>query len=155
MGWVVYTSPDNNNQHNAQRDNAPQNISRIRDGSTNVMMLAEQAARPQRWILRQQVLPDQVSGTRGMWAGQTSVAWYTYSPDGTLNSNNNKTAGDALSGTVNIDNNQGMYSFHPAGVNLLMCDGSVRMAYPTLSGRTFGQLVTRDDGEVLGPDFDN
>ncbi|HVU87555.1 MAG TPA: DUF1559 domain-containing protein [Pirellulales bacterium] len=143
----LYVAPDNANQHNPTVDNSNSPLSKISDGTSNTMLLAEQAGRPQHYILGSLQATDQSSGSRGMWAGQTSCAWYIYSADATLNSNTNKTAGDALTCTINCDNNQGIYAFHPSGANMLFCDGSVRFINTSLSGRVFGQICLRDDGE--------
>jgi prepilin-type processing-associated H-X9-DG protein len=45
-----------------------------------------------------------------------------------------------------------MTSNHPGGVNVSMCDGSVRFLTATTSQVTLGWLLTRAGGEVL-PDF--
>jgi prepilin-type processing-associated H-X9-DG protein len=42
-----------------------------------------------------------------------------------------------------------MYSFHPGGVTILFCDGSVRFTAETLSPLAFGQIVTIDDGQTI------
>jgi prepilin-type N-terminal cleavage/methylation domain-containing protein/prepilin-type processing-associated H-X9-DG protein len=44
-------------------------------------------------------------------------------------------------------------SAHQRGVNLLMCDGSVRWVTYTISVSTWRALGTRAGGDLLGPDF--
>jgi prepilin-type N-terminal cleavage/methylation domain-containing protein len=44
-------------------------------------------------------------------------------------------------------------SAHPAGINAVMADGSVRLITYSISPTTFNSLGTRDGGEVLGSDF--
>jgi prepilin-type N-terminal cleavage/methylation domain-containing protein/prepilin-type processing-associated H-X9-DG protein len=44
-------------------------------------------------------------------------------------------------------------SAHPNGVNLLLCDGSVRYATNSVSLTTWRALGSRDGGEVVGSDF--
>jgi prepilin-type processing-associated H-X9-DG protein len=45
------------------------------------------------------------------------------------------------------------YSFHTGVCNVLMGDGSVRPVGAGISAATFAALITRDGGEVIGPDF--
>ena len=86
---------------------------------------------------------------RGSWAGWQSWAYYTYSDDGQYNSGSNPEKGDLLSCTMNRDNQHQMYSFHPGGVMILFCDGSVRFTAEALSPLAFGQIVTIDDGQTI------
>jgi prepilin-type N-terminal cleavage/methylation domain-containing protein/prepilin-type processing-associated H-X9-DG protein len=44
-------------------------------------------------------------------------------------------------------------SYHPGGVNVCLCDGSVRFVQDSISLTTWRALGTRNVGEVLGPDF--
>jgi prepilin-type processing-associated H-X9-DG protein len=50
---------------------------------------------------------------------------------------------------MNRDNQHQMYSFHPGGVMILFCDGSVRFTAEALSPLAFGQIVTIDDGQTI------
>jgi prepilin-type processing-associated H-X9-DG protein len=47
----------------------------------------------------------------------------------------------------------GANSAHPAGVNLLLCDGSVRFVRDSIRIVTWRALGTKDGGEVIGNDF--
>ena len=44
-------------------------------------------------------------------------------------------------------------SRHPNGVNLLLCDGSVRFVTNSISLTTWQAVATRSGGEEIGPDF--
>lgn len=50
--------------------------------------------------------------------------------------------------TINVSNSgDGLYSFHPGGVYLAMCDGSVRFSAATTTGEILGPLLTREEGD--------
>ena len=51
---------------------------------------------------------------------------------------------------ANTGNNTPLNSTHPGGVNMAMCDGSVRFVSETIQLYVLSRLVTRDDGQVLG-----
>ncbi len=51
---------------------------------------------------------------------------------------------------VNCNNDLGVYSFHPGGANVLLCDGSVRSVRESIDLFVFYALVTRSEGEVVG-----
>ncbi len=65
------------------------------------------------------------------------------------------TASNQPSGTacaINCNNSQGVFGFHPAGANVAMGDGSVRMFSQRMSVATLMHLVTRNGGEVISAD---
>lgn len=49
--------------------------------------------------------------------------------------------------------NQNATSYHSSGVNLLLCDGSVRYATDTISTASWRAVGTRDGGDLSGSDF--
>ena len=161
-GWGLSfpTFPDNSNQHQAlldsgpyfagmpANDRAPRKLAAIKDGLSNTLLLNETAGWPQHWVGRAPVA-DMAPSNRGSWAGWQSWAYYTYSDDGLFNSGSNPEKGDLLSCTMNRDNQHQMYSFHPGGVMILFCDGSVRFTAEALSPLAFGQIVTIDDGQTI------
>jgi prepilin-type processing-associated H-X9-DG protein len=49
----------------------------------------------------------------------------------------------------NMGNNTPLNSAHPGGVNLLLCDGSVRFVSETVPLDVVARLATRDDGQPL------
>lgn len=53
---------------------------------------------------------------------------------------------------VNCTNNGEPYSWHSGGVNVSLCDGSVRFISEGVTVRTFARLVTANAGETI-PDF--
>ena len=48
--------------------------------------------------------------------------------------------------TNNCGPNDEIFSFHPSGANVLLCDGSVRYVSESISGSVLRFLVTRDEG---------
>jgi prepilin-type processing-associated H-X9-DG protein len=52
---------------------------------------------------------------------------------------------------VNCNNNKGLYSFHPGGVNVVFADGAVHFVRETASIVTIAALATRNGGEVVSP----
>ncbi len=51
---------------------------------------------------------------------------------------------------ANTGNNTPLNSTHPGGVNMAMCDGSVRFVSETTELHVLSRLVTRDDEQMLG-----
>jgi prepilin-type processing-associated H-X9-DG protein len=45
-----------------------------------------------------------------------------------------------------------MYSLHPGGANVLLCDGSVRIIKQTIDLATWAALSSRSNGEVISAD---
>ena len=57
---------------------------------------------------------------------------------------------------INAANNFGLAaarSGHPGGVNLMLCDGSVRFVSNSVSLASWQAVATRDRGDMAGPDF--
>jgi prepilin-type processing-associated H-X9-DG protein len=50
---------------------------------------------------------------------------------------------------VNCTNDREVYGFHPAGANIVLADGSVRLLRAEIEIRVFAALVTRAGGEVV------
>ncbi|MDB4637369.1 DUF1559 domain-containing protein [Planctomycetaceae bacterium] len=61
------------------------------------------------------------------------------------------TTNDSLPGTGNNDGeNNGIYSAHTGGVQILLADGSVRFLSENISMLTLRRLATRNDGQPVG-----
>jgi prepilin-type N-terminal cleavage/methylation domain-containing protein/prepilin-type processing-associated H-X9-DG protein len=149
-GW---NQANDSNRNEAVDDDVYVRITQITDGLSNTALVFEEAGRPQDWQLGAEIGTTSALGgvsTRGTWAGYGSISIFTYSADASLNSSSNPTAGDLLSCIINCNNQQGVYSFHNSGANFLLGDGSVHFLATSISGRTMGQLLIRDDGEAIG-----
>ncbi|MGE3807690.1 MAG: DUF1559 domain-containing protein [Gemmataceae bacterium] len=115
-------------------------ISQIGDGTSNTLMISEDAGRPQNWI-KGAMQPGFVADGAG-WADPRS----TFRIRGT-GANGLFTGGYVCA--VNCNNDDEIYSFHPGGANGLFADGSVRFLFATMDLRTLAQLATRSNGEVI------
>jgi prepilin-type N-terminal cleavage/methylation domain-containing protein/prepilin-type processing-associated H-X9-DG protein len=117
-------------------------ISDIIDGTSNTILIAEIAARPN--LYRAGVaVPNgytYFSGAGG-WADATTgnAALYGSSSDGTTN------PGPC---GINCSNDYGLYSFHTAGANVVYCDGSVHFLPASTDINILAALITRAGGEV-------
>ncbi|MFO1093753.1 MAG: DUF1559 domain-containing protein [Planctomycetaceae bacterium] len=111
----------------------------ITDGATNTAIMWEIAARPQVWKLGKKV--DGATTTGGGWADIGNAEnWF---------------AGSSVDGSgaygpcaVNCTNEggHGVYSFHPGGVHVLLCDGSVHFLNQNADIGVFVNLVTYAGG---------
>src|SRR5262249_34956073 len=110
----------------------------ITDGTTQTLLIAECAGRPQLWQGRREVANIQLSG--GPWASRNLLFGRGATADGT-----------AFYGpcAVNCTNEREVYSFHTGGANVVFADGSVRFLKDDLGIRVFAALVTRAGGEVI------
>jgi uncharacterized protein DUF1559 len=57
---------------------------------------------------------------------------------------------EELSMRLNDGSGNGPSSFHPGGINVLICDGSTRFIADTIDPVTLENLFRRDDGNVIG-----
>jgi prepilin-type N-terminal cleavage/methylation domain-containing protein/prepilin-type processing-associated H-X9-DG protein len=117
-------------------------ITAIRDGTSNTMLLAEIAGRPELWQagIDQGKMLNFASGGFGGWADASSgnSALYGSSADGKTR------VGTTM---VNASNDYGLYSFHSGGVNQLFCDGSVRFISTGVDPTVVVAQVTKNGGE--------
>jgi prepilin-type N-terminal cleavage/methylation domain-containing protein/prepilin-type processing-associated H-X9-DG protein len=110
----------------------------ILDGTSNTILMAECAGRPQLWQGRKQVPNVWLSG--GPWASRNLLWCKGSTPDGSA------PYGPCA---INCTNDREVYSFHSGGANVAFADGSVRFLSADLSIRVFARLVTRAGGEVV------
>ncbi len=111
----------------------------ITDGTSNTILLAEDAGRPRQWRVGQ-AGPDQV-----IWGAPWAA-----------NLNRLRLRGATIDGVsrpgpcaLNCSNDHEIYSFHPGGANTTFADGSVHFLKTGLDIRVLARLVTRAGGEVV------
>jgi prepilin-type N-terminal cleavage/methylation domain-containing protein/prepilin-type processing-associated H-X9-DG protein len=148
----------------SQNTNTP--VVTIVDGTSNTTLFSEDGGRDRVWLGNRTSVPLAADGsvpTNGpIWADPDNRLTVTgEDPTGavaTTTSKKGKVKGSVLnSGTgpcvMNCNNQSGdIYSFHPGGANIAFADGSVRYFQQTVSIVTLAGLVTRNGGEVEGPD---
>jgi prepilin-type processing-associated H-X9-DG protein len=114
------------------------------------MMMAEDAGRPQYWQLGQYHFthPPTPTGYRapiGGWAQPCQLI--------NVSGMNPAITAPALNFpgpcAVNCQNGEDLYSFHPAGANILMTDGSVRLLSSSVSLTTVCELLVPNDNYPL------
>jgi prepilin-type processing-associated H-X9-DG protein len=118
----------------------------IADGTSNTMLVAEDAGRQQVYLNGKPVTPNgpgQAGWTlNAAWADyNTKIVIEGYNPDGSVGC-----------GCVNVVNVNEIYAFHPAGANILRGDGSVAFLKASTTAVVVAALVTRAGGEVI-PDY--
>lgn len=127
-------------------------LTQIPDGSSNTIMLAEDAGRPN--VYRAGKLDPVASAEPYSGSGPhaNGAGWANPLNQWAID-------GFDFTGTVrgggcflNCLNDDETYSFHTGGCNFLLGDGSVRFIRQTISTFTMSALVTRAGGEVISGD---
>ncbi len=121
-------------------------IQQIIDGTSNTILLAEIAGRNKLYNtgpMDMGVTLNFASGGLGGWNDASSGNSAFFGSDGT---------GTIKVGTtmINASNDYGLFSFHPGGAHVLLCDGTVRFATTSIDPRTFCALLTKNGGESAG-----
>jgi prepilin-type processing-associated H-X9-DG protein len=117
-------------------------VSAITDGTSNTLLIAEDAGRPQQWQAGH--LVPGVFSFGGPWASSANpVEIRGASADGAT------VPGPCA---INCTNNQQPYSFHTGGANFLFADGSVHFLSTGMDIRVLAALATRAGGEVVSGD---
>jgi prepilin-type N-terminal cleavage/methylation domain-containing protein/prepilin-type processing-associated H-X9-DG protein len=139
FGLVLLTNPDDSRLVGAMRRDRITKIAAITDGTSNTILVAEDAGRPTFYNAARQVF-DPI-GKEGGWADPNGAFSIDGSnPDGTI-------PGPC---TLNCSNNSEVYSFHASGANVVFADGSVHYLASTLNLCTLAALTTRAGGELVG-----
>jgi prepilin-type processing-associated H-X9-DG protein len=133
--------------------NVRRKVTQVTDGTSNTMLLAEDAGQNQWWILgkRYSEKPANyaVGGEAGAWCNPGTHLSIAGVNPANLDTSNPLLPGDCA---VNCANGNEIYAFHPGVANVLMGDGSVRSLRSGTSINIVLPLLTRSGGEVLPAD---
>ena len=139
MGLIPFTITDGT-RGGMLTNNAYTNITDCLDGTSNTIMLVEDAGRPKVYA-KGKLRTDSYIWTSGAaWAdneGQFSL--HGFSADG-------MTSGGPCG--VNCSNGNEIYAFHSGGANVTMGDGSCRFLREGINIGTLAAMVTKANGEV-------
>ncbi len=115
----------------------------VTDGTTNTLLIAEIAGRNAIYRKGKKIADTGNSG--GGWGDPLNAEnWFAGSLyDGT------GTGGPCVVNCTN-ESGRGAYSFHTGGIQILLCDGSVRFISENVATPTFCKLIPPGDGKVIG-----
>ncbi len=119
--------------------NASRKISEIADGTSNTVLVAEDAGRTEMWQMGKLMGP--APNANPAWADpQTRLLIAGFNP-----------VTNAVPGpcAVNCTNNGEVYGFHHSGANVLFADGSARLLSANLDLNIMVALITRNGGEII------
>lgn len=121
--------------------NRQSRLTDVTDGTSNTLLLAEIAGRPERWEMGRLVADEKSPGAG--WAGSLNSTM--------LSGYDSATRFFLGECAVNCSNNGAAYSFHTGGANVALADGAVRFLRQDIGIRAMAALVTRAGGEPVAP----
>jgi prepilin-type N-terminal cleavage/methylation domain-containing protein len=133
------------------KGNIARRIAEITDGTSNTIMVSEDAGRPNFYLLGKQYgqgasIPWYRGGTPIDLSNEGSGAgWADYNSEF-------YTDGDGSNQHTNFSSNNEIYAFHAGGANHVFADGSVHFLKQTTAPVVFTGLITPNRGEVLSAD---
>jgi len=121
-------------------------ITDITDGSSNTLLMGEDAGRQQ---LYAGSIPISPNGP-GQAGWTLNAAWADYNTY--IDIQGWKADGLTQDGSCNaigVSNNNALYSFHTGGVNAVRCDGSVSFVPSSVSATVIAALASKQGGETF------
>lgn len=130
-------------------------MSRITDGTSNTVAVAEDAGRVDValggfMVIKTEAMDDGTPADRRSWAWADPDN--AYNVDRLVNNNKFPIGGppDCRWEVVNCGANEETFSFHSGGAHVVLCDGSVHFINESIDAQVFTSLMSPDGGEVLG-----
>ena len=122
----------------------------ITDGTSNTIMITEDAGQPSQYILGKSSGTNLTEGLG--WADPDGVSGSLDGSHPTTGAVNGGSiaAGAGATCVMNCNNFSEPYSFHTGGINVTLADGSVRFIRSSIAPATYAALVTRDYGDLPG-----
>ncbi len=132
------------------KGNIARRIAEVTDGTSNTIMVSEDAGRPYFFLNgRQYNVGDKIPGYRGGAPVGSDVGsgagWADYNSEF-------YTDGDGSLEHTNWSSNNEVYSFHSGGANHVFADGSVHFIKKSTNPAVFVGLISYNGGEVLSAD---
>ncbi|KAA5542288.1 DUF1559 domain-containing protein [Roseiconus nitratireducens] len=122
----------------------------ITDGLSHTMLVTEQAGRPDLYI-RGRMQPSNAGLSQatswGTWPSFQVFQLQIFGADGITRDGPGGTC------TINCNNSQGVYSFHPGGAMAAFVDGSVHFLTESLDAEILIGLVTINGHEIINEEF--
>ena len=137
-------------------------VSQITDGTSNTLMIGENAGRPALFRTKRRLLvPSTITSDGWGWADTgNSGAVDGSTDDGTVINSSTKATPPAYPTCgagkcpgicfINCVNDSELYSFHAGGVQVLFADGHVSFLSENIGVTTLGALLTRNAGDLPG-----
>jgi prepilin-type N-terminal cleavage/methylation domain-containing protein/prepilin-type processing-associated H-X9-DG protein len=120
----------------------------VTDGLSNTLFYVEAAGRADRYGPRKNLVTANAVGRGAAWCDEAAEIGLN-GCDPTKNSGNGGNDGPQ---TMNCHNDGEPYSFHTGGINVGLCDGSVRFVRESVPMSVFAAAVTAQAGEVANLD---
>jgi prepilin-type N-terminal cleavage/methylation domain-containing protein len=120
-------------------------ITAVADGTSNTLLLSEDAGRPVRYI-NGRAFPDRFTNGAG-WGD----LFAEYGLDGTTvttDANGNLQDNEPGNCAINCSNNNETYAFHSGGANHVYVDGSVHFIKAGIDAKVYAALITAAGGGI-------
>lgn len=117
------------------------------DGLTNTILVTEQAGRADYYIRGVKQASNAGLSQATSWGSWPSYQVFQVQVFGSDNVTKDGPGGTC---TINCNNSQGVYSFHPGGANAALADGSVRLLSENMDANVLFAMVTINGGEIFG-----
>jgi prepilin-type processing-associated H-X9-DG protein len=119
-------------------------IMSITDGTSNTILIAEDAGRPS--LFQQGKSAGVITADGHGWADPDCG----FSVDGVIPGTLGTTWTTGGTCIMNCTNDSELYSFHTGGINLCFADGSVRFVRDSISPATLAAIVTAQGNDIPG-----